>query len=137
MTTTYSTNDLAFELPGEEWRDHSLSAAIAPDGSVSCFVSRDVGTDPETSMQSLVELVTEGAQELSIEGRRTSKLGPLECEEARVMSRENDEWLYCRVAAAKYYDQTFALAVYGQQSMRDAVDLQMDRIQREIRFRRR
>jgi hypothetical protein len=135
--TEYRTNDLTFDLPGEGWIDQSFNAIVTRDSALSCFVGRDSIKDHQTAIEELVAVVTKGSTEMTVEGRRACVLGPLEGQEARVIALEEGVWLYYRIASTHYYDKSLTLAFYGPEGRRAEVDDQMDRTQREIRFRRR
>jgi len=128
MSTTVISQDLTFELPGEDWIDHSFHALVLPEGDLSCFVSRDLGDDLDETLVERVRHITDGASDVRIEGLRDGWMGALESREAAVVAREDYMWIYYRLSSVLYGGGTLTIGVYGPDANRQNIDQAMDDI---------
>lgn len=134
--STVISQDLAFELPGEDWIDHSFHALVLPDGALSCFIAHDQGDDLGAALAERARDITDGASDVRIEGLRDGWLGPLESREAAVVAREDGMWIYYRLSAIFCGGGITTIGVYGPDADRQRVDQAMDDIAAGILFRR-
>jgi hypothetical protein len=136
MSTFVVSQDFEFELPGEDWIDHSFHALVLPEGKLSCFVSRDLGDDLGETLAERARYITDGASDVRSEGFRDGWLGSLESREARIVAREDHMWIYYRLISAFHGAGIITIGVYGPDAHRQDVDQAMDDIAADIVFRR-
>ncbi|MFT3772239.1 MAG: hypothetical protein QM820_43105 [Minicystis sp.] len=136
MSTAVISQDFTFELPGEDWIDHSFHALVLPDGNLSCFVAHDLGDDLEETLGERARYITDGASDVRIEGLRDGWIGSLESREARVAAREDHMWIYYRLSSFSYGGGILTIGVYGPDLNRQNIDQAMDDIAAGILFRR-
>jgi hypothetical protein len=137
MSTSIVSQDFEFELPGEDWVDHSFHALVLPDGKLSCFVSRDPGDDLDAVLGHRARHITDGASDVRIEGVREGRLGPRESREIAVVAYEERLWVYYRLSSAFCDGGVLTIGVYGPDANREGIDRAMDGIAADILFRRR
>jgi hypothetical protein len=137
MSTSFVSQELEFELPGEDWVDHSFHALVVPDGKLSCFVSRDPGDDAAAVLAERAHHITAEASDVRIEGVREGRLGSRESREVAVVAYEDRMWVYYRLSAALCDEGVLTIGVYGPDDSRESIDRAMDDIAAGILFRRR
>jgi hypothetical protein len=129
------SQELEFELPGEDWIDHSFHALVVPDGKLSCFVSRDPGDDAAAVLAARARHITDGASDIRVEGVREGRLGARESREIALVAYEDRLWIYYRLSSALCDEGVLTIGVYGPDDDREGIDRAMDGIAADILFR--
>jgi hypothetical protein len=137
MSTHFVSQEFEFDLPGEDWIDHSFHALVVPDSKLCCFVSRDPGDDAAAVLAERAHHITDGATDVRIEGGRNGRLGARESHEVAVVAYEDRRWIYYRLSSALCDGGVLTIGVYGPDDDRENIDRAMDGIAADILFRRR